>query len=148
MHRRTNRKPDTKSPQSAALAPPDQVQGSVPAAQDPTRDEAGRWLPGIRSPNPSGRPKDTVSALIREAISDALTPDKVQGLAETLVKQAVSGDYKAREHLLAFFGVNLRTLDVAMAADNKVEIRVIYADEEDRADADVVQGSYSEVIDA
>jgi len=136
VHRRTNTKPERNTPNNTALTPPE------PSPQ-PGRDAAGRWLPGIRSPNPSGRPRDTVSGMIRSAISDQLTPDKVEALARTLINQAVNGDPKAREHLLAFFGVNLRTLDIAMAADNKVEIRVVYADQEDRDEQDVLPGEYS-----
>lgn len=106
------------------------------------RDEQGRFLPGTAAANPGGRPKDKVSAMVRTALLSLLTPDKVTELAQTLVDQAVGGDHRAREHLLAFFGVDLRTLAVNMAADNNVKIEVVYTDQ--AALSSVIEGEYTE----
>ena len=106
------------------------------------RDEQGRFLPGTAAQNPGGRPRDKVSGAVRAALLQLLTPDKVKDLAQTLVDQAVAGDHKAREHLMAFFGVDLRTLAVNMAADNNVQISVVYTDQ--AALANVIEGEYNE----
>lgn len=91
--------------------------------------------------------------MVRTAILGLLTPDKVQALAKTLVDQAVAGDHRAREHLLAFFGVDLRTLAVSVAADSQSRIEVVYIDQAalagvQAAMGEMIEGEYSDVDDA
>ena len=54
-----------------------------------------KWLPGQASPNPSGRPRDTRTQALRQAILE-----EVPELIQTLLAQAKAGDTTASKLLL------------------------------------------------
>lgn len=90
-----------------------------------TRDERGRFVPGV-SGNPQGSSsKVKVTAqLLRSTLADTLTPDDAAAILRKLIDQAKRGDHRAREHLFAMLGVDLKT--ISLTQQGGVEITVRY----------------------
>lgn len=62
------------------------------------RDEKGRWLPGTK-PGP-GNPLAKKVSQVRKAFLEAATPERIQKVVETLMKEAMDGNLLAAELVL------------------------------------------------
>lgn len=62
----------------------------MPGDQDDTRDELGRWRPGV-SGNPAGKPPGSG---ILPAIRAGLTPERAKAIADRAIALAEDGDPK------------------------------------------------------
>jgi hypothetical protein len=111
----------TPSPSSPVSAPlrPDSKGGTG-------RDETGRWQPGT-SGNPRGRPRRETEAAYREAILDAVPPERWRKLLEKVAADAEDGNRAALEflgrHVLPHV---LGASDAPKTPDEKVEIEVVF----------------------
>lgn len=78
---------------------------TVPVVVERTED--GKWAKGV-SGNPSGRPpsrKQTITALkqtLEEYVRNAVRPERIVKILETLCDKAEAGDVKAAQTILAY----------------------------------------------
>lgn len=76
-----------------------------------TRNEKGQFAKGTTG-NAGGRPKAEASRLLRDALDRRLGPEEAEQIVEKMVSMAIRGDHKAREHLFAMAGVDLKQINV------------------------------------
>ena len=87
----------------------------------PVRNERGQF---ISSGNPSGRPRDNgAAAAIRAAVAQRLTPAEISAIVDRLVVDARRGDAKAREHLFALVGIDLKQINVNQQGGVTITVR-------------------------
>lgn len=99
------------------------------------RAETGRWLPGMPSPNPGGRPKG-VAALVREQTADGA--DLVDFLLKVLHnrRQPMRLRLEACAQLLdRGFGKALQQMELSGPGAEALTIRIEYGDEASDAGA-------------
>ena len=82
----------------------------------PTRDAAGRWLPGIPSPNPSGRPADGPGKRLRDALEQLVTPEMALDIIRAHLERVLAGDAKHLSLLERSQGMLVDRIDVSGAA--------------------------------
>lgn len=74
------------------------VQIDPPWKQKETESKANRWVPGMKSPNPKGRPKGIIDK--RMKVNQALADD-APAIAQVVIDAAKAGDIQAASLVLS-----------------------------------------------
>lgn len=91
------------------LIPPPWLNGAAPApapAPEPATPTPGKWVPGMPSPNPKGRPRGIVDK--RTKVTQALADD-APAVARVVVDAALAGDVQAAALVLSRVAPALRS---------------------------------------